>query len=328
MATEIGNKLNLIDVAKMLDPSGGILPVAAVLNESNPIIEDIPWIEGNLPTGHRIGVDTSLPSGTYRKLNSGVLTSKATTGQVDETCGMLDAYCEVDKKLADLNGNTAAFRAHQDKKHLEGLSQDFADTLFYGNAATAPEEFNGLSVRTSSLGTYVLGGGGTDDGTDCTSIFLVGWGPIYGIFPKASKAGLAMEDKGQVTLGDATNGYYEGYRTHYVWEHGLAVEDARYLVRLANIEGSSLATYGASSDSYINLIQYMIQMQNLLPNQNACRPVFYVSRTVKTWLDIMIEDKHNVYLTLNDYAGRATTFVRGIPVKQCDSIVSTESQVS
>jgi len=328
MATEIGNKLNLIDVAKMLDPSGNIGPVAEILSETNPIIEDIPWKEGNLPTGHRIIQRASIPTPTWRKLNEGVTDTKATTKQIDETCGMLEAYCSVDKKIADLNGNTAAFRAGQDKAHIEGMSQEFSDTLFYGNALTAPEEFNGLSVRTNALGTYVLDGGGTDDGTDCTSIFLVGWGPIYGIFPRASKAGLVMEDKGQVTLGDATNGWYEGYRTHYVWESGLAVEDARYLVRLANIDGSALATYGASSDSSINLIQYMIQMQNLLPNQNACRPVFYVSRTVKTWLDIMIQDKHNVYLTLNDYAGRPTTFFRGIPVKQCDSIVSTESQVS
>jgi hypothetical protein len=39
-----------------------------------------------------------------------VPTSKSTTATVDETCGMLEAYSEVDKDLAMLNGNTAEFR--------------------------------------------------------------------------------------------------------------------------------------------------------------------------------------------------------------------------
>lgn len=69
---DLGNKLNLVDVAKMLDPSGNIAPVAEILNESNPIIEDIPWKEGNLPTGHRITQRASIPQPTWRRLNSGV----------------------------------------------------------------------------------------------------------------------------------------------------------------------------------------------------------------------------------------------------------------
>jgi len=323
---DLGNKLNLVDVAKMLDPSGNIAPVAEILNESNPIIEDIPWKEGNLPTGHRITQRASIPQPTWRRLNSGVKSTKATTKQIDETCGMLEAYCHVDKKIADLNGNTAAFRASQDKAHLEGMSQEFADTLFYGNVLTTPEEFNGFSVRTSKLGKYVLDGDGS---ANLTSIYLVGWGPVYGIYPKGSKAGLNMEDKGQVTIGDETEGWYEAYRTHYVWESGLAVEDMRYIVRLANIDTVALKTYGEDTDNSLNLINYMIIMQNLIPNLNACRPVFYVPRSVKTWLDIMVSDKHNVYLTLDDYAGRPTTFFRGIPVKQCDAIMdSGETKVS
>ena len=323
---DLGNKLNLVDVANMLDPSGNIAPVAEILNETNPVIEDIPWKEGNLPTGHRITQRASIPTPTWRQLNGGVKSTKATVKQIDETCGMLEAYCHVDKKIADLNGNTAAFRASQDKAHLEGMSQEFADTLFYGNVLTTPEEFNGFSVRTSKLGKYVLDAGGS---ANLTSIYLVGWGPVYGIYPKGSKAGLNMEDKGQVTIGDETEGWYEAYRTHYVWESGLAVEDMRYIVRFANIDTVALKTYGEDTDKSLNLINYMIIMQNLIPNLNACRPVFYVPRSVKTWLDIMVSDKHNVYLTLDDYAGRPTTFFRGIPVKQCDAIMdSGETKVS
>jgi hypothetical protein len=44
------------------------------------------------------------------QLNYGVASSKSRTAQVTDSCGMLEAYAEIDKALADLNGNSAAFR--------------------------------------------------------------------------------------------------------------------------------------------------------------------------------------------------------------------------
>ncbi len=35
-------------------------------------------------------------------------------------CGMLETYSEIDKALADLNGNTAAYRLSEDRAFLEG----------------------------------------------------------------------------------------------------------------------------------------------------------------------------------------------------------------
>ena len=115
----------------------------------------------------------------------------------------LKAYSECDKRLADLNGNTAAFRASESVAQLEGMAQEFADTLFYGNVSTAPEEFKGLanyynaiSATTSNIGYNVLSAGGAND--DNTSIWLIGWSPrtVFGVYPKASTAGLKFEDKG------------------------------------------------------------------------------------------------------------------------------------
>ena len=44
---------NLVNVTKRLDPDGTIASIAEILNQNNPILEDIPLVEGNLPTGHR-----------------------------------------------------------------------------------------------------------------------------------------------------------------------------------------------------------------------------------------------------------------------------------
>ena len=98
--------MTLAEWARRLDPQGRIDKIVEMMNETNEILDDMVWLEGNLPTGHRTTIRTGLPSATWRKLNYGVQPSKSTTIQVDDTCGMLEAYAEVDKKLADLNGNT------------------------------------------------------------------------------------------------------------------------------------------------------------------------------------------------------------------------------
>src|SRR5262245_60581934 len=101
------------------------------------------WVEGNLPTGTRTTVRTGLASATWRLFNQGVQVSKNTNAQIDEACGMLESWGEVDVALAKLNSNAAAFREGENAGHLEAMNQEFAQTLIYGNSGTAPEEFTG-----------------------------------------------------------------------------------------------------------------------------------------------------------------------------------------
>ena len=117
------NNPTLSDLGKRLDPDGSIADVIEILNQTNEILEDMTWVEGNLPTGHRTTVRTGLPQPTWRKLYGGVQPTKSTTVQVTDNCGMLEDYAEVDKALADLNGNTAAFRLSEDRAHIEGIAQ-------------------------------------------------------------------------------------------------------------------------------------------------------------------------------------------------------------
>ena len=176
MAALAANNPTLLDVAKRLDPDGKIASIVEILNATNPVLEDLTYVEGNLPTGHRTTVRTGLPSPTWRKLYGGVQPTKSTTVQVTDSAGMLEAYAEVDKALADLNGNTAAFRLSEDSAHIEGIGQQMAQTLFYGNEGTQPEAFTGLAPRYNSLsaqnGDNIIDAGGND--TDLTSIWLSG----------------------------------------------------------------------------------------------------------------------------------------------------------
>ena len=324
----IGNTaLTYTDWAKRYN-DGRISVIVELLSQTNEILDDMRWVEGNLPTGHRTSVRTGLPQGTWRQLNYGVQPTKSTTTQITDACGMLETYSEIDKALADLNGNTSEFRLSEDKAFLEGLSQQLAQTLFYGNTDTTPEKFMGLEPRFSSvsgpeaISQNVIDGGGS--GSDNTSVWLVVWGDltVHGIFPKGSKAGLQMRDLGEQTLIDQNGNKYQGYRTHYKWDAGLTVRDWRYAVRIANIDVGDLAG-GSPPD----LIKMMIKATHKVPSLKTGQPVFYMNRTGRQWLDIQAATKDNVMLKISEFEGRPVREFLGIPIRTCDQILNTEPRV-
>jgi hypothetical protein len=330
----------LLDVTKRLDPNGKIDKIAEMLSLTNEVIDDMTWLEGNLPTGHRTTVRTGLPTPTWRKLYGGVQPTKSTTAQITDSCGMLEAYAEVDKALADLNGNTAAFRMSEDAAHIEGMNQEFASTLFYGNESTEPEAFTGFAPRFNSTsaenGINLVSGGGDSGQTDCTSIWLVVWGPntVHGIYPKGSVAGLQMTDKGQVTVENATGysggavggGRMEAYRTHYRWDCGLTVRDWRYVVRIHSIDTSALTgDYSGGAD----ICDLLSQAFELIPAMGMGRPVIYANRKVKSFLRRQITKKvGSSTLDMSEVAGKHVLSLDGIPIKRCDSITNAETSLN
>jgi hypothetical protein len=324
----IGNTaLTYTDWAKRYN-DGRISVIVELLSQTNEILDDMRWVEGNLPTGHRTSVRTGLPQGTWRQLNYGVQPTKSTTTQITDACGMLETYSEIDKALADLNGNSAEFRLSEDKAFLEGLSQQLAQTLFYGNTTTSPEKFMGLAPRfntasgPAAISQNVIDAGGT--GADNTSIWLVVWGDltVHGIFPKGSKAGLQMRDLGEQTLSDINGNRFQGYRTHYKWDAGLTVRDWRYAVRIANIDVSDL-----SAVTPPDLTKFMIKATHKVPSLKTGQPVFYMNRTGRQWLDIQAATKDNVMLKISEFEGRPVREFLGIPIRTCDQILNTEPRV-
>ena len=342
MAALVASNPTLLDLAKASDPDGKIATIVEILNETNEVLDDMTWMEGNLPTGHRTTVRSGIPAPTWRKLYGGVQPNKATTVQVTDNTGMLEAYAEIDKALADLNGNTAAFRLSEDKAHLEGMSQKMAQTIFFGNEGTEPEAFTGLAPRYNSLSASnaenVIVGGGA--GSDNASIWLVVWGPntVHGIVPKGSTAGVQMSDKGQVTLEDASGGSntgrMEAYRTHYRWDAGLTVRDWRYVVRVANIDKSALSAVfnaGVFTSPSANLPDLMFQAMRRIPNLRGGRPVFYASRDVATMIA-----RQTAAMGLNSFASadkvmgdmRWTENFSGLPIRRCDALAADETLVA
>ena len=341
----VSGKVTLLDWAKSLDPDGSTATVVELLNQTNEILLDMPFMEGNLPTGHKTTVRTGLPTAIWRQMYQGVPPSKTVRAQIEDACGMLETRAELDKDVAALNGNDKSFRLLEAQAFLEAMNQSMAQTLIYGNTAVNPERFMGLAPRFSTIsgavnGQNIISAGGA--GADNTSVWLVVWGKntVIGLFPKGSKAGLNHEDLGLIDAFDSNNNRYRALADHWQWKCGLTVRDWRYVVRICNIDVSDLVgqTGTQAPTAATALIKLMTRAMARIPFMGMGTPVFYATRTVKEMLSVAAIDKSNAALSIRDaanqfgnvapgYVQKQTEFF-GVPIRTVDQILTTEAVVS
>lgn len=333
-----GELPTLLDLSQRLDPDGSIAAIAEVLTSQNQILEDIPLYEGNQATGHLVTVRSDIPAPTWRRINYGVRPTKSATTQVTETIGILEDRGEVDVDLAELNGNTAEFMLSENVPHIQGISDELATTIFYGDVAQYPDRFHGLAPRYDVVGqpankfsarthsaylNHVISAGGATASKQ-TSIWLIGWGKesVFGIYPKGSKAGLYDKDLGEITAYDNDGGRFQAYAHLYKVKQGFCVKDWRYVVRICNIELEKMDD--AVYQKY--LYQALVKAMYTVP-QNG-RFMFYGNRAVLTMLDLAGLEKLNAALGWREVFGKELRAFRGIPIRSCDAILETEAVVS
>ena len=332
MATIGQNYLTLKDMYAQMEGDGKV--TAAIIDlfmSSNAILEDAIAVECNQGTSHKTTVRNGLPQPQFRQFYQGVECQKGDYTPVTDSTSMLDDYSEVDKKLADINGNTAQFRLNEAEAHIQGMNKTAKTNIFYGSKDKNASAFDGLATRYNKLSTkegelgyQVINAGGT--GNNNTSIFFVTWGDRHThlIYPKGSKAGLQREDKGQVTVQDAEGRNYEAYRDHFSWDLGLCIRNYRSSARIANIDVTKL-----SGEDAPNLIDLMIDAYYRIEEHAVNgKTVIYANNTIRTWLHKQAIAKRNVNLTIDNVAGKPIVNFLGLPIKLCSEILNTEAKVA
>lgn len=337
MATLASNVLTLNDWAKRQDPKGKTAVIVEMLSQTNEILTDMMFKEGNLPTGERTTIRTGLPTAYYRKMNMGTPKSKSTTVQVTENAAQLTARSEVDVDVAALESDVNGFRLSESEPFMEAMAQTQAQTLCYGTNANA-EEYEGFIPRYNDLSAAnaqnILDAGGT--GSDNASILLVGWGAksCFGVFPKGSKAGLTHMNKGIIEVDDDNGEPFDAYVDTYKWNNGLVVKDWRYACRIANIDISDLlAQTGTQAPTAATaLVKLMSRSIDRLPNLTGTSNAFYVNRSVVSLLRVAALDKSSSVVTiesgLNQFGKDIYTMrFLGIPIRITDALLNTEARV-
>lgn len=338
MATLSVKAMTLADQAKLKDPSGKTAKIVELLSQTNEILNDMLFMEGNLPTGHQTSVRTGLPEVYYRLTNQGIPSSKSKVAQIVENAASLEARSEVDKDVAELGGDVNGVRMSESMSFLEAMNQKQANTLIYGTSAN-PEEYVGFAARYNDLtaenGENILNAGGT--GSDNTSIWLAGWGEntVFGVYPKGSSAGLKQTDLGLDDAFDGDGNRFRAYMEHYEWKNGLVVKDWRYVARIANVDVSDLEsqTNTQAPTAATAIIKMMSRAVDRMPTLTGIAPAFYVNRTVASLLRVAALDKSSAAVTvepgLNQFGDNIFQLrFLGIPVRIVDAINNTEAQVS
>ena len=330
MAAVGGQYLTLVDRASRMGAGkdkNKIMTVAELLSQTNDIISDIPYVDANQGLTHLIGQRVGLPQTYWKQMNKGTPSSKSRVVQQKEGTAVLQTVGNVDNQMPNKN----MLRQDEMVAAMSSLSNDMATELFYGTAAT-PEGLVGLSTRysdtTAGNGRNILSLSGS--GGDNASIWLIGFGrrAIYGALPMGFGSGIKHTPYVDVPITDADGNTYMGTRDEYNFASGLCVEDWNYAVRICNIDVS--AALADPDGSSVAIINTMIKALRRVPSLTAAGIKFgwYMNRDMATILDIQGTNKNNAYFTSSEVEGVTRTKFRGIPLRLCDALLSTESVVS
>lgn len=348
MAT--GSWPTLLDLGRRLDPQGKIDVIAEMLSQCNEYSEDATWKEGNEVGGHKFTFRTAIPAGAWRMYNQGVGYSKSNTAQATVSVGSLEAYSQVDRMIAEDSGDAEGYRESEDVAFLEGMSQTMTQTQFYGNTVTTPAQFMGfspfyntISTSTAQNAANVINAGGT--GSSNASIWMIGHGErtIFNVYPRGSKAGLSMENKGDTVPGfDNLGNRFEAYTSWFRQQAGLCPQDWRYASRIANIDVTNAGLAGPNAyDIFTGLAQQALLLPTLTRRSSGItktdapsepspgtRTVIYCNRTVRHWMDVQAMRNRNVLLRIEDYAGIPVMGWRDLPIKLVDQLLVTEAALT
>lgn len=329
----LGSNVSLLDLAKMKNPDGSIAKTVELLEQHNTLLQSMHWKQGNLPTGHQFTYRTGLPSVSWVKIGEGITPSKGRTNQMTDTCGILNTRSSVPYALAELNGNSAAVLAAAEMPFVMAMENELESALFtYDNTGDNPERILGFGPRfaatTSAFGgSQIIKANGTQSGADNTSIWLVCWGEdtVAGIVPQGSEAGFTRIPMGKQYVLDASSNPFLAYVTEWFWKAGLCVMDPRAVSGVRGIDVSLLIADGGTPTNGAFLINDMVKAYHKLWMPNRGRCVWYVNRTVGTYLHLQAMTKASSQLTIETAFGKPITHALGFPVVETDGIPGTET---
>lgn len=323
--------LTLNDLRMRLMPGdAAIASIAEVIAQENPILDDIPWSQGNLLTGDIFFRRTAKPSSVIRKINEGIEATASKTETVTETCVEIAARGIVDMSELDLAPNAAAYLMTENRPHMAALGEDFAASIFYGsnNAGSQGSGILGFANRMGTLKSErVIDFGGT--GQNLTSIYCIKWDAteVGGIYPKNASAGIKVITKSNEHVPDRDGKMFLAHVTDYKWFVGLKVRDYRYMARLANIDRDVLLT---DETARRELFRKMILLKNKIHHVDRGRVVFYADSEIFNALEIAAFEKENAQI---GYKSGITSDTRilsfsGIPIKKNDCMNGPEKKVA
>ena len=319
------DQLTSLEVAKRTEGfSEDARRIIEELNEHNELLIDAPLVEANEGTVHSTLVRTAIPHGQHRGYNQGVGKTSSQTKTIKDVISNIEIYSEVDAQMIANASHGEQLLMSEQVAFVEGLGQDMAYDLMYGDHNADERETNGFATRFNSLSQTknVISLGGT--GNALTSIYLIKWATdkAHLIYPRGSKnAGVEYKFIGEETC-DAPdgNGKYQAIRSHYRVSRGLAVRNSMSVIRLCNID---LTANGIGD----KIAEYVVKNIGKLARGGGTVSIA-CNAEVKGILNWAANQKVNVVYPSEDPWGNSVLKIGEGRIRECPSILLTESAVS
>lgn len=344
---ELGTNMHTLpDLVKTVDSMGRERPIIDLLSQDQGILQVMPFVQADMPLGHVTSVVTGYPEAVWGQLNKGVMPTKGDFAQITETMGHIESWLEVPKKLLDMKAASGmsekqqmdrlrGYIAAQSMIHQRSLQNKAATALLYANNYQDTDQFLGLTPRysskTSGLRGNILSGDAAPQGSKYSSIWFVGFGEggVYGIYPPNTYAGLKHSKEGLVTSETAggTGTRMKVWREDFLWYLGLAVDDWRCCVRIAEIDTAKLI---AKATDAAPLQDLTIRAESRIPKgKGHLRWCYLMNRTMIQEFTInRRDDVKGAGMTYVDVDGKRFTSLRGYPILSTDALLSTEVPVA
>ena len=353
MPSGFGTWATMAEVVKSHGADGRQMAVVDTISYKVPYLEEAYWIEANNFNSHSVLQTQSKPKGSDVRVNLGYQWEFPVTAPFIFPIQGVATNSRIDTLLLSRERDPQGFRMSRDLLTISGLKNTVHDRLNYGNASMFPDQINGLWTMFSNLlsggpiGPSVVDNGGRiapggQAGSGECSTFSIKWGPgACGlVYPRGGRDFIVVKDGGEQLVEDnsGSNRKYWAMVTTYIIQFGIVVEDPRYVQRVANIDvGTGAIADWANPQNGANA-----QFANVQPNSAAAQiyaysqfpddnldgVVTYAPRPVWTQMNIALETKSNVWLSMDEAWGRRVLHCHMVPIKLCERLLPVRYDIN
>lgn len=327
--------MTLMDRAKKADPDGTLAKIVELMEVTNEMFTDIPFQNCNNGSIHEFTTRKDIPFGTWTRLGDFIPHEKGGTEQFSEGSYMLQSVSSVPEDIVESAGGIGVAdgqqaRFDEEKSFIEGMTENFGRTTIYGRQSVNPKEVNGLLTRYGSLTggvkDQIIDFGGT--GSNLTSLIVCSWGDtLHGLLPKGEVSGVNTVDKGKSRVTIVENGISKSrweYNTKFTMHGGLCIKDPKSVAVIRNIDYKTLSENPAGQKSLIDQLIFAI---GLLRSKYEANAKIYMHRDLQTVLQVIMRNDKNMNLTFETVGGKRVISFNGLPIRVCDAMLTTETQI-
>lgn len=302
--------------------------VLGELQQAIDLLQEIPWFTSTHGLVNKQAQATRLGSGAWGEVNAPVGTISSGTTVVDEPVKLYEGDSVIDERVFAGALDAYKVRDSEDTLNLEGLMQAWLSDLIYLDPGDNVNALRGFWSRRATLSSLTYPSrincwGNSGTGSDLCSLMLAEFGKkgLYLAYPGNMKAGFLNEDRGRwrTTAPTGTGQFWAWIRHYEIWA-ALVLRNERALQRIANIENQG------SSNIFTPSI--FIKAKNNLPSMGT-NAIAFGNRVLKSQIENDAYAKANAAYSISDIEGFGPVArVAGVPVRLCEALLETESQVS